>query len=135
MLLGSLLAAAAIGCADSAPPLTAAAAPYDPEPIVGLTSGATCPSDSLASYESFGRAFMQAYCLRCHTSAITGSARAAPPDKNFDAPAMVRDLARLIDQQAGAGPSAVHLVMPPDAPQPALEERQQLSLWLACGAP
>ena len=126
---------AAMGCVSPIASETVASEVYDPEPVAGLSSGALCPSESLLSYDNFGRAFMHAYCSSCHSTAFAGSARRAPPDKNFDDPAAIRVHLRLIDQQAGAGPSAVHAVMPPEPPQPSLPARQQLSTWLACGAP
>jgi uncharacterized membrane protein len=104
-------------------------------PIANLNSGATCPETSELSYESFGQAFMQSYCLRCHTAAISGSARRAPPSVNFDDLASIRAAAHMIDQQAGVGPASQREIMPPDEPRPTLDQRMQLSEWLACGAP
>ena len=50
-----------------------------------------------------------------------------------------------IDQWAGAGPAATNTIMPParcpstpggpldrDCPQPTLQQREDLSVWLAC---
>jgi hypothetical protein len=104
-------------------------------PIAGLTSGATCASGSTLTYTNFARNFMATYCLRCHTASIVGSARQAPPDRNFDDLTSIRSLAHPIDQQAGAGPAATHLTMPPNGAAPTITERMQLSQWLACGAP
>jgi uncharacterized membrane protein len=123
----------AIACNDGGNPDAAEA--DGAEPILGLTSGASCPPQGSAlTYASFGQQFMSAYCLRCHTKQITGSARKAPPDRNFDDLGSIRLSAKQIDQQAGAGPAASHEVMPPDGPSPALEQRQKLAQWLACGA-
>jgi uncharacterized membrane protein len=122
------------GCGDEQEQGDGAAA-RDVPAIAGLTSGANCPTANALSYANFGRAFIASYCLRCHSAAITGALRNAPLDRNFDELDSIRMLARLIDQQAGAGPLAVHDVMPPDPPAPPLDQRQQLAAWLACGAP
>lgn len=120
--------------------LVACAADSDtPEPvtpITGLSSGASCPEGSALSYENFGQEFFEAHCTSCHTAAISGAARQAPLDRNFDELSMIRALATQIDQQAGAGPTRQNQVMPPSADnKPTLEQRMQLSEWLACGAP
>lgn len=123
---------AAIGCSNTAD--AEMSSESVPDPISGLTSGTFCEDDPSLRYPSFGEPFMRSYCLRCHTSALVGSARAAPPDKNFDDLISIRNSALLIDQQAGAGPMAIHTTMPPDGVMPSIEERQNLSRWLACGA-
>lgn len=106
-------------------------------PIAGLASGATCPEASELSYDNFGREFFTAHCTTCHSAAISGAMRQAPPDRNFDDVQMIRTLAHQIDQQAGAGPTQQNQVMPPsgEANKPTLEQRMQLAEWLACGAP
>jgi uncharacterized membrane protein len=105
----------------------------DVMPIEGLSSGAMCPEDSDLSYANFGRQFIASYCLRCHSEKVTGSARVAPADRNFDDLAAIRDYAEAIDRQAGAGPKGANRAMPPEAPVPTLEQREQLGEWLACG--
>lgn len=121
----------AAGCSNAEPEVDETAFP-----IAGLTSGASCVSGTTLTYSEFGQPFMTDYCLRCHTIAIMGGARQAPPDRNFDDLDWIRVLAPQIDQQAGAGPAGAHTVMPPAGlRQPTLEERTQLSTWLACGAP
>jgi uncharacterized membrane protein len=106
-------------------------------PIAGLASGATCPEGSALSYDNFGREFFAAHCTQCHTAAVSGAARQAPLDRNFDDVQMIRALAHQIDQQAGAGPKQQNQVMPPgnEENKPTLEQRMQLAEWLACGAP
>jgi hypothetical protein len=104
-------------------------------PIAGLTSGATCASGTALTYTNFGSNFMATFCLRCHSVSVTAPARQAPPDRNFDDLTSIRSLAQPIDQQAGAGPAALHVTMPPNGVAPTITERTQLSLWLACGAP
>jgi uncharacterized membrane protein len=135
LLFGWALMLSAVGCMSSAPDQDEALEDR-PSPIVGLTSGASCASTTSLTYLTFGQPFMSAYCLGCHTISMTGNARRAPLDRNFDQLEWIRALAPLIDQQAGAGPAAVHAVMPPDGvSQPSLAQRQELSSWLACGAP
>jgi hypothetical protein len=102
----------------------------------GKPTGATCPTDSSLTYANFGSAFMDSYCLRCHSTTVTGVDRKdAPSDHNFDTVDEIRGLADHIDEHAGAGPDATNTLMPPDDPAPSLAQRMQLSAWLACGAP
>src|SRR5262245_43294620 len=86
---------------------------HDETEEVGTPTGATCPTDSTLSYENFGQAFMETYCLRCHSESRTGEARHdAPADHNFDRLEDIRSLAGHIDQTAGAGPAATNTEMP-----------------------
>lgn len=97
---------------------------------------AECPDDSALTYENFGKPFMEQYCLRCHASSVTGDARqGAPDDHNFETRELVKDMTDHIVGYAGAGPTWANEVMPPEDPQPSLDERRQLAQWLACGAP
>lgn len=103
---------------------------------VGDGSGATCPQGSTLTYANFGQAFMDSYCLRCHSSTLTGGGRiGAPANINFDTQAEIQALAELIDEEAAAGPDNVNTDMPPSAPRPTQDERLKLGEWLACGAP
>lgn len=103
---------------------------------LGPPSGAACPEGSTLTYDSFGRSFMESYCLRCHSGSVTGAAReGAPSDHNFDTIIEIQGLADHIDQMAGVGPDSTNEIMPTDDPKPTLAERQQLAEWLACGAP
>jgi uncharacterized membrane protein len=98
----------------------------------GTQTGATCGSSDL-TYENFGRQFMEDYCTGCHSSAVEGEARnCAPDDHNFDTLDGVLLAREHIDEQAGAGPSAVNDHMPPSGVTPTEAERRDLSTWLAC---
>jgi cytochrome c5 len=100
-------------------------------------SGATCPENSSLTYDTFGRAFMEDYCTRCHSSALTGAARnGAPSDHNFDTLEGIKDTeTEHLDEEAAAGPDHVNTAMPPEGPKPTEAERRQLGEWLACGTP
>lgn len=100
-------------------------------------SGATCPTDSSLTYDTFGKPFVEQFCTRCHASALTGDARnGAPSEDNFDTLAAIRDVgAEEIDHQAAAGPAKVNTSMPPSEPRPTEAERRLLGEWLACGMP
>lgn len=122
------LAVAAVGCGPSAPDRVDAAAL--------APTGSTCPPGSTLTYESFGRAFFEEYCQRCHASSVTGVARrGAPATVTFDDVAEIRRQSVAIDLRAAAGPNAVNTDMPREFPVPSLAEREQLGEWLACGAP
>jgi len=99
----------------------------------GPPTESVCPTDSMLTYEGFGQPFMQMYCTRCHSAEVSGDARmSAPADHNFDTLEEILPLAEHIDEKAGAGPAATNEFMPIGAPTPTLEERRQLSEWLAC---
>ena len=109
---------------------------HDHDEEVGPPTGATCPEGSTLTYENFGKPFMESYCLRCHSESVIGADRqGAPSDHNFDDIISIRGLAMHIDQKAGSGPDATNELMPENDPKPTMDERVQLSEWLACGAP
>lgn len=103
------------------------------------TSGATCAEGSTLTYETFGRAFMGAYCTSCHASSVGGANRqGAPSDHNFDTLDAIRETgAGHIDDAAAAGPEKTNASMPPSthAAIPSDLERRRLGEWLACGMP
>jgi len=103
----------------------------------GTPTEAVCPETQTLTYDNFGRAFMQSYCVRCHSSTLVGDeARMdAPAGHDFDTLAGIQEMTDHIDEQAGSGPAATNTVMPYSDPSPTLEERKKLSEWLACGAP
>jgi hypothetical protein len=104
---------------------------------LGPLTGTVCPPASTLTYENFGSAFMDDYCLRCHSSEVTGADReGAPSDHNFDTLAEIRTFHEHIDQMAGSGPEATNDQMPPDdGDAPTMAEREMLAEWLACGSP
>ena len=102
---------------------------------VGTPTGATCPDNNTLTYDSFGKMFVQNYCLRCHSSKLTCAQRmGAPSDHNFDVELGIIGNVKHIDEVAAAGPNAVNMMMPPGDPKPTVEERKQLGQWLACEA-
>jgi uncharacterized membrane protein len=127
--LGSLLllAVATIGCDD-----------------LGDPTGAACAADSTMTYANFGADFMMKYCTGCHSkNPQDGKRHGAPDDVNFDTQLQVQQHRSDIDRAVGKGPKADNKFMPDhDAPteltnytMPSDAEREQLSVWLACGAP
>jgi hypothetical protein len=96
-------------------------------------SGAECPPGSTLTYETFGKAFMDDYCVRCHSTELEGTARSgAPEGHDFDMLAGILLVAEHIDEYAAAGPDAVNTKMPPTEPRPTEEQRMLLGEWLAC---
>jgi mono/diheme cytochrome c family protein len=89
-------------------------------------SGATCPTGSALTYDTFGRAFLDRYCTACHGGTGTQPA--------LSSLTLLRASATLVDEQAASGASTTNTAMPPSAPTPTMIERQQLGEWLACGA-
>jgi uncharacterized membrane protein len=111
----------------------AVAACSDPDPT---PTGSTCPAGSTLTYESFGQAFMESYCTRCHASDLHGADRhGAPLYHDFDTLDGILAVADHVDEWAAAGPDAVNRLMPPSGEAPTDDERYQLGEWLACGAP
>jgi uncharacterized membrane protein len=124
----------ATGCLSAV--LWMSGCPDTDEHHLGEPTGATCPTDSTLSYQTFGQTFMASYCTRCHSSAVMGADRQdAPIGVNYDTVDGVRAHAELIDLHAAAGPNAVNTAMPPSDPRPSEAQRRQLGEWLACGAP
>ncbi len=103
-----------------------------PEDEVGCPSGGTQLTE-----QNFGRAFLDTYCTRCHSSTLTGAARnGAPVGFDWDVIAAVRTHAEEMNEEAGANADgSVNREMPLNDPRPSDAERRQLSEWLACGAP
>jgi hypothetical protein len=116
------LALAAIGCTDP--------------PLFGPPTQSECPPGSTLTWDSFGRQFMEDHCTRCHHSALRGEARqGATSFHDFDTVSGVRVVKLHIDETSAAGPAATNTSMPPDSPEPTLDERRLLGEWLACDAP
>lgn len=107
------------------------------DPVHTRASGAVCPTTGAPTAADFGRAFLEAHCLSCHSASVTGAAReGAPPGVDFDTAEAVRQWADAIDTHSAAGPSAVNTAMPPASrPAPTMDERVKLGQWLSCGAP
>jgi len=69
----------------------------DPDPISGTTT---------LTWENFGQAFMQKYCINCHDSQLTLNQRnGAPLFHDFDSLEGVLDVPDHIDEQSGWGPT------------------------------
>ncbi len=95
------------------------------------------PSDSLLTYDNFGKAFMRKYCVQCHAATVSGQARnMAPAGSDFDTLEGIKARLPNIDAWAAAGPAFTNRLMPPkgEYAKPTDEERQKLGEWLACGA-
>lgn len=106
------------------------------KPTLGPPTQSVCPSDSTLTYQSFGKPFMDHYCVDCHDSNKTGAARQGAPDfHDFNTVLGIRGVANHIDESSAAGPAAFNDSMPEDDPKPSDEERKKLGEWLACGAP
>lgn len=100
---------------------------------------ADCPDGSTLTYDTFGREFFEAYCVRCHDSQLATIAErnGAPLGTDLETLADVRMHLEAIDEAAAAGPTRVNLYMPPSTSTaiPSDAERDQLGEWIACGAP
>jgi uncharacterized membrane protein len=80
------------------------------------------------TYDNFGRAFMQKYCVACHDSAKAAADRNGAPDKvNFDTAAGVKkaksDIVKWVIRESQ---------MPPEPPRPTDDEKTKLKAWLTC---
>jgi len=86
-----------------------------------------CPPDSEAQ-QIEGRAVVQAQCVRCHSSQLSGADRqSAPEDLNFDDLGTVQEEAESMYGEAEEG------AMPPEAPLDSAS-LEAMRVWLACGA-
>jgi mono/diheme cytochrome c family protein len=91
-------------------------------------SGATCPTDSTLTYDTFGKDFFNTNCLRCHSSTTKGQTPL------FDTQDLIKASKTKIDEEAASGPKSTNDTMPNDK-NIATSERAKLGEWLACGAP
>ena len=105
--------------------------------VVGEPTGAVCPTASTLTYVTFGKAFLDKYCVECHDSNKTGAARKGAPEfHDFDTLVGLKQVSDHADEYAGSGPAATNLLMPEEngtRPIPTLAERIQFSEWIACG--
>ena len=129
ILLGFLIA----GCTSTAVPTSTQAKCPSPDPMT-------------LTWDSFGQPFMTMFCTDCHSSTLPHSERnGAPLYHDYDTLMTVLEIPQHIDQWAGAGPAATNTIMPParcpstpggpldrDCPQPTVQQRMDLSVWLAC---
>jgi uncharacterized membrane protein len=100
---------------------------------IGEDTGSTCPPTDPPTYANFGQAFMQTYCLGCHSQLKLGDDRhGAPVTIDFDTRSLVRANTSDIDKQAAFGPDAKNRLMPDDDPVPSDEERIRLGEYIAC---
>ena len=107
------------------------------EPLFGPPTEAVCPPGGTAlTYENFGKPFMEAYCTRCHDSALVGAARhGATSFHDFDTLFGIKAVKAHIDLTSASGPAATNTSMPPGGRSPSTAEREQLGEWIACGLP
>jgi hypothetical protein len=117
-------------------------------PAVPTSTQAKCPSPDpmTLTWDSFGQPFMTMFCTDCHSSTLPHAERnGAPLYHDYDMLMTVLEIPGHIDQWAGAGPAATNTIMPParcpstpggpldrDCPQPTQQQREDLSVWLAC---
>jgi cytochrome c5 len=81
-------------------------------------SGATCPTANPPTYANFGKAFFDSTCIACHS--------------NYQTEAGIKADAAQIDIEAGKGPTATNVAMPPRAPGPSDADREKLGQFMAC---
>lgn len=103
----------------------------------GEPTGASCPTDSKLTYQSFGQPFFAEYCVGCHAAKVKGDDRMnAPLDHNFETLDGIVDELEHIEVAAAGGPKAINTTMPPAGSKvPSEAERKQLGEWIACGTP
>jgi hypothetical protein len=108
----------------------------DDEGPVGPATGAVC--DKALTYDKDIAPLMTKYCISCHATSVPVAQRnGAPTDHNFETQAGVLKETSHIDQEAGSGPKATNMTMPPPAlaskyPAPTTPERAILAQWIAC---
>jgi len=106
LLVLSLLASGCLGAGDGPPEVEDASS--------DAGDGGAVDCDGTLTYASFGKAFLDTYCNRCHgftqqSAQLSGAS---------------------ISSAAGTS-----TFMPRGAPTPSADERRRLVAWLACGAP
>ena len=104
--------------------------------VFGPPTASTCPQGSALTYQTFGKPFMEKYCLGCHHSDLMGADRhGAPTFHDFDTLSGIKSVSEHIDQTTAAGPASINHGMPQTDPKPTDAERHQLGEWIACGMP
>ena len=93
---------------------------------VGLDAGSSADPCAALTYESFGKPFLQKYCIGCHQGA------AASDGIDLSSLRGVQTNEREIDAHAVRTPRSKPMP-PPAAPQPSADERKKLGDWLRCG--
>lgn len=136
----------AMACSSAPPTPTGTVCP-SPDPMTfGYTVADTPGCTGTAEQCNFGKTFMDAYCIQCHSSLLTRSQRnGAPLYHDFDSLLGVLEVVGHIDEQTGAGPHAHNAFMPGDrcptvpggplnrnCPAVSDQERTDLAEWLAC---
>ena len=132
-----------VACADKPTKTGTVCAMPDPE-ILGYTTldDPSCTGDNC----TWGKTFFDTYCIQCHDSALKRPMRnGAPVHHDYNTLLGILETPDHIDEQAGAGPNASNHFMPPDrcpstpggsldsnCPQPTEEERETLSMFIAC---
>lgn len=136
-----VLALTLVACGPAAPTPDAGPTPVDAQrmrtPVLG-PSGATCPTGSTVTYDSFAATFFSTHCTRCHSSTLTDAAmrNGAPMDVNLDMRASITAaVGARVDSAAAGGPTRVNIFMPLGPPIPSDEDRDRLGEWIACGMP
>jgi hypothetical protein len=90
-----------------------------------------CPQGNALTYDNFGRAFFQTYCLHCHSAQLSGKDRnGAPEGVNLDTLDAIVARKDHIWGLAADG----NMLMPAAGAAPSSDERHSLGDWLACGA-
>jgi len=132
LILFSLLIA---GCTTTSTPTPTQAVCPTPDPMT-------------LTWNSFGQTFMTDFCNDCHSASLPHSERnGAPLYHDYDTLMGVLNTAPHVDEFSGSGPAATNTIMPParcpstpggpldrDCPQPTTQQREDLSVWLACEA-
>jgi hypothetical protein len=101
----------------------------------GSPTGAECPTTDPPTYDNFGQAFVDEYCIACH-SHDSANRHGAPADQNYDSEDEIISHVVDMDEQAASGPAATNSSMPdlsgPVHDAPTMAERIQLGQFLAC---
>jgi uncharacterized membrane protein len=90
----------------------------------------SCPDGGTSlTYDNFGQPFFATWCNSCHSAAVEYR-HGAPEQFVFDTQARVQNWKSRIFERAAADNDS----MPPGPDGPSRKERDQLAVWLACGA-
>jgi len=103
-------------------------------PLVDPTAGRPIDCEAVkTTYEDFGAAFFQNYCIRCHSVTREGDLARwdAPLGIDFDTLQMVQEFKDRIHLRAGELGDMPPRLFP--VPRPSDEERIQLMIWIDCG--
>ncbi|MBZ0273114.1 hypothetical protein K8I61_13835 [bacterium] len=100
-----------------------------PAPVAIAQDAASDDGACKYTYDNFGKAFIDKYCIECHHSSKKGEVarEGAPPKLNYDQMIVLKMNAKDMVKM-----TSIKKKMPEEDPKPTDEERMQFQQWMEC---